>query len=49
MATCDMRLVSARGRRLAIRSHRDYVEEDDYEYSGCGAVASDLDLASAMA
>ena len=41
-----MRLESGRGRRrLAIRSYRDYDgEEDDYyEYSGCGSVASDLE------
>ena len=45
-----MRLVSARGRRLAIRSHSDYADEEvegDYEYSGCGSVASDFDLFSA--
>ena len=41
-----MHLMSGRGRRrLAIRSYRDYDgEEDDYyEYSGCGSVASDLE------
>ena len=52
VATCDMRVVSARGRRLAIRSHSEYadeVEEGDYEYSGCGLSASDMDLTSRIA
>ena len=45
VATCDMRLANSKGRRLAFRSYRDYHDEgkDYYEYSGCGAVASDLD------